>query len=88
MSDKSRNMPETKMNSDVPIGDPAQTQDPEEKKRLERAYYFNMVDPKSGLRYNIPMLLRSDPEYYYKYIDFMKMKERSSETFEKMLRWD
>ena len=52
------------------------------------SYYFNMKDPKSGSRYDIPMLSRIDPEYYFKYIYFMKLKERSPDTFEKILRWD
>ena len=51
-------------------------------------YYYNMIDPRSGYRYDIPMLMRDDPEYYGKYIDFMQLKERSPDTFEKVLRWD
>lgn len=51
-------------------------------------YYCNLVNPRNGLRYDIPMLMSNDPMYYIKYIDYMKMKEQSPDTFEKMLRWD
>ncbi|MDQ7058625.1 MAG: hypothetical protein Q9N62_09345 [Ghiorsea sp.] len=54
----------------------------------EDQYYYNMVNPQNGMRYDIPMLNILDPEYYYKYINFMKMRERSEETFNKMLNWD
>lgn len=52
------------------------------------SYYFHMLDPRSGYRYDIPMLMRSEPAYFYKYVDYMKLKERSPDTFEKILRWD
>ncbi len=52
------------------------------------SYYFHMLDPKSGYRYDIPMLTTMDPVYYFKYVSCMKMKEQSPDTFEKMLRWD
>ena len=29
------------------------------------AGYFNELDPKTGFRYDIPMLRRDDPGYYY-----------------------
>ena len=50
--------------------------------------YFMMMNPETGVRFDIPMLSALDPEYYFKYIYFMKMKEQSPDTFEKMLRWD
>lgn len=52
------------------------------------SYYYNMIDPKSGYRYDIPMLTTLDPVYYFKYVRYMKIKEQSSDTFEKILRWD
>lgn len=52
------------------------------------SYYYNMIDPKSGYRYDIPMLSTFDPVYYFKYVRYMKMKEQSLDTFEKVLRWD
>lgn len=51
-------------------------------------YYFNMVDPRNGARYDIPLLIPSAPDYYSKYVHFMKIKERSPNTFERILRWD
>jgi len=51
------------------------------------SYYWSMVN-NGGYRYDIPMLMTSDPEYYDKYVNSMKMKEQSPDTFEKMLRWD
>ncbi|MDQ6988747.1 MAG: hypothetical protein Q9M19_02615 [Mariprofundaceae bacterium] len=54
----------------------------------ENQYYYNMLNPQNGMRYGIPMLNTLDPDYYYKYISFMKMKEQSEETFDKMLNWD
>lgn len=52
------------------------------------SYYYNMIDPKSGYRYDIPMLSTLDPVYYFKYVRYMKIKEQSSDTFEKILHWD
>jgi len=57
-------------------------------KHEENHYYYNMVNPQNGLRYDIPMLSTLDTEYYFKYVHFMKIKERSEETFNKMLNWD
>ncbi len=54
----------------------------------ENSYYYNMVNPQNGMRYDIPMLNTLDPDYFFKYVNFMKIKERSPETFEKMLMWD
>jgi len=56
-------------------------------KHEENQYYYNIVNPKNGLRYDIPMLTTRDPDYYFKYVNFMKMKERSEETFNKVLNW-
>ncbi len=54
----------------------------------DNSYYFDLVDPRNGYSYDIPMLKRTDPAYFYRYVDYMKMKEQSPDTFEKMLRWD
>ena len=51
-------------------------------------YYFNMVDPETQNRYNIPMLSPVDPGYYYEYIYYMKMKEKTPDTFNKILGWE
>ena len=52
------------------------------------SYYYNMVDPRSGQKYDIPLLSPLNPEYYSSYIHFMKIKEGSPDTFEKVLSWD
>ena len=57
-------------------------------KHEENQYYYNMVNPQSGMHYDIPMLNTLDPEYYWKYVNFMKIKEQSEKTFDKILRWD
>lgn len=50
--------------------------------------YFNEVDPQTGLKYDIPMLNSSKPGYYFKYINFMKIKERSQDTFNTIMGWN
>lgn len=50
--------------------------------------YYEMLNPDTGLRYDIPMLSRLAPDYYYKYIHYMKLRERSPETFKKIISWD
>lgn len=50
--------------------------------------YFNMLNPETGLRYDIPMTSPVDPTYYFKYIYYMKLKERSPDTFQKILNWE
>ena len=52
------------------------------------SYYFNIIDPWRGNKYDIPMLSRLDPTYYFRYVYFMRIRETSPDTFEKMLRWD
>ena len=52
------------------------------------SYYFDIVNPQSGLKYAIPMLNSGAPGYFYKYINYMKLRERSPETFQKVLNWD
>ena len=52
------------------------------------AYYFNVVDDRSGSRFSIPMLDSGAPGYFYKYVNYMQLRERSPETFEKVLNWD
>ena len=52
------------------------------------AGYFNELDPKTGFRYDIPMLRRDDPGYYYKYVSYMKTKEQNEETFNKIMMWE
>lgn len=50
-------------------------------------YYFNIVNPDTGRRYDIPMLSTADPDYYFRYVKAMRMKEKQPETFEKLINW-
>lgn len=59
-----------------------------ESNQNDDSYYFNMVNPDTGKRYDIPMLSPIDPDYYYQYVNYMKIKETSPDTFEKILNWD
>ena len=52
------------------------------------SYYFDLKDPRTGVRYDIPMLDTLSPGYYYDYIHYMKLKESSPNTFEKVMSWD
>jgi len=58
------------------------------KQQKDLAYYYNMKKPVTGLRYDIPMLNTLAPDYYYKYVNFMKIKEQQPDLFDKILRWD
>ena len=70
-------------------GDPENTPKPTfQSKHEEDQYYYNMKDPRTGDRYDIPMLTRLDSKYYFKYIEYMKIKDESEETFNKVLNWD
>jgi hypothetical protein len=55
-------------------------------KELQRL--FKIVDPRTGMRYDIPLLDRNSASYFFDYSDRMKLKERDPATFERMLRWD
>jgi len=54
----------------------------------DNAYYFNMLNPDTGLRFDIPMLSPVDPNYFFQYIYYMKLRETSPDTFKKLLTWD
>ena len=50
-------------------------------------YYFNQVDPVTGIKFDIPLLDRQDPDYRAKYIEYMKMREKQPEKFKKVISW-
>ena len=52
------------------------------------SYYWDIVEPYSRRRYDIPMLSTTEPGYFRLYVRFMRTKEQSPNTFEKILRWD
>lgn len=49
--------------------------------------YWHTVNPNTGFRYDIPLLLKSDIEYVSKYISFMKLKETDPAAFGRILQW-
>ncbi len=49
---------------------------------------FVIVNPATGRKYDIPMLSRTAPDYYLKYVYFMRLKESSPSTFEAVMSWD
>lgn len=50
--------------------------------------FYATINPDTGYRFDIPMLDKLDPQYYFKYVDHMKRKDIAPETFEKLLNWD
>ena len=48
---------------------------------------FNVKNPETGKRYDIPMLSKTDHEYRENYIEAMKLKEEDPEAFVRMLKW-
>jgi hypothetical protein len=59
------------------------------KEKIEEDHrLFDIVNPDTGKKYDIPLLSSVDPEYYFKYVNFMKLKECSPSAFEAAMRWD
>lgn len=54
----------------------------------DNAYYWNILDEDTGFRFDIPMLNSTSGTYFYQYISYMKLRERSEETFNKIMNWD
>ncbi len=52
------------------------------------SYYFGLVDENTGFKYNIPLLDASAPGYYFKYVYYMRLKERSENTFSQLMGWN
>lgn len=68
----------------------AKNSEPEKNTEPEKtdAEYFEMINPETGMRYEIPFLSYSDNDYFYKYVEYMKLKEKNPEQFEKILNWN
>lgn len=49
---------------------------------------FAIVNPKTGMRYDIPMVDRNKPGYFFEYVDCMKILERDPKTFKRMMEWN
>jgi len=50
--------------------------------------YFAIVNPKTGLRFDIPMLVGNDPHYYAKYVEYMKLRQKNPEEFNRIMEWN
>jgi hypothetical protein len=48
---------------------------------------MDIIDPRSGKPYNIPLLTMQDPKYLSEYAYFMRLKERNPTAFENILNW-
>ena len=49
---------------------------------------YNEKNPHTGLRYDIPMLKSTDPDYPKRYADMMRIKRKDPMLFDKILNWD
>ena len=56
------------------------------KEEMDRLYAIK--DPKTGEQYAIPFLLDTDPDYYFKYVDYMRTLERQPEQFKRIMEWN
>lgn len=52
------------------------------------AEYYATVNPATGVRFDIPLLNTLDPEYYFKYVKYMKLREESPDTFNQLINWE
>lgn len=79
-------MPETPKLADEissTMEEPASVSKHDEYRRL-----FNILNPKTGRRYDIPMVDRNKPGYFFEYVDCMKILERDPDTFKRMMEWN
>lgn len=64
-------------------------QEQEEKEIVkDDKYYYHIMNPATGMRYDIPMLSPLDPDYYFQYVHAMKIRETSPDTFKRIMSWD
>lgn len=49
---------------------------------------YNIKDPKTGKRYDIPLLDRNATDYFTQYIAKMEILERNPESFKKLMEWN
>ena len=57
------------------------------KKMKEDKKLFNTMDPKTGKRYEIPMLSKNSYNYRENYIEAMRLKIEDPQSFERMMDW-
>jgi hypothetical protein len=62
---------------------------PEERDyNTEMKRLYAIKDPKTGMRYDIPLLNDFSPDYFFKYCNYMKTLENDPKTFAKILGWE
>ena len=49
---------------------------------------FSIVNPETGMRFDIPMLSTIAPDYFWSYIYYMKIYLSSPEQFKKIMEWN
>lgn len=49
---------------------------------------FAIVNPETGMRFDIPMLSTIAPDYFWSYIYYMKIYLSSPEQFKKIMEWN
>jgi len=62
----------------------------EDEKKTEKRTdneYFAEVNPKNNLRFDIPMLMGNDPQYFVRYVKYMKLKEEKPDEFQRIMNW-
>lgn len=57
------------------------------KREKEDKAFFNEKDKKTGKRYDIPMLSKTDHDYRENYIQAMRLKKEDPESFARMMDW-
>jgi hypothetical protein len=73
----------------VPAVDDGVSSTPEEVDyNTEMKRLYAIKDPKTGLRYNIPLLNDFSPDYFFKYCNYMRTLENDPKTFAKILAWE
>ena len=57
------------------------------KKMKEEKRLFNIMDPKTKKRFEIPMLSKDSHSYRQDYIEAMRLKEEAPESFARLMEW-
>lgn len=51
-------------------------------------YYFNIMNPDTGFRFDIPLLKLIDNDYKTRYAYYMKLREEKPEEFKEVMAWN
>lgn len=50
--------------------------------------YFATLNPKTQMRFDIPMLMGDDTQYFVKYVTYMKLRQSNPEEFNQIMEWN